>query len=126
MGMEQSLDTPLALAVRLAGSQSAFGRIIGRRQSTVNHWLKHNRPLPAEHVLTVESDTGVSRTLLRPDLYPDGLDLRRAPRRVACDPGAASNAYHFSDTTAGRTAAEAPAALADRSPILSPSAELRA
>ncbi|WP_277600093.1 MULTISPECIES: YdaS family helix-turn-helix protein [Sphingomonas] len=124
--MELSLDTPLARAVRVAGSQSSFGRMIGRRQSTVNHWLKYNRPLPAEHVLRVEELTGVSRTLLRPDIYPEGLDVPRPLLRVACDPSLASNAYHFSDNPAGRTAAEAPAALADRSPISSLSAQVRA
>jgi len=126
MGIEQSLNPPLALAVRLAGSQSAFGRSIGRRQSTVSHWLKHNRPLPAEYVLHVETTFGVPRSVLRPDIYPPVIDLRRASVCVACDPAPASNAYHFSDNPAGRTAAEAPATMVDRSPIPSPSAEVRA
>lgn len=70
MGIEHIQTTPLALAVRRAGSQSAFARIIGRSQPTVYEWLRGNRPLPAEHVLTVERETGVSKHLLRPDLYP--------------------------------------------------------
>jgi DNA-binding transcriptional regulator YdaS (Cro superfamily) len=70
MGVERHINTPLAAAVRVAGTQSAFARLIGRRQSTVHGWLRDSKHLPAEHVLTVERATGVSRHLLRPDLYP--------------------------------------------------------
>lgn len=70
MGIESSIDTPLAQAVRIAGSQSAFGRMIGRSQASVHDWLRKKMPLPAEHVLKVEAETGVSRHDLRPDLYP--------------------------------------------------------
>ncbi|MCD2325319.1 helix-turn-helix domain-containing protein [Sphingomonas sp. IC-56] len=63
-------ETPLARAVRAMGSQSSFGRLIGRRQSTVFGWLKDAKLLPAEHVLLVERATGVSRHDLRPDIYP--------------------------------------------------------
>lgn len=70
MGIETQQDTPLAKAVRQAGSQSAFGRIVGKRQSTVFDWLSNSTPLPAELVLLVERETGVSRHDLRPDIYP--------------------------------------------------------
>jgi DNA-binding transcriptional regulator YdaS (Cro superfamily) len=123
------LRTPnqaLRRAIEIAGSQSALARICAVSQAAVWKWLAKGKHLPAEHVLRVEKATGVSRTLLRPDLYPDGLDVRRPTHRVACNPAAASNAYHFSDTPAGRTAAEAPAALADRSPIPSSLSEVRA
>ena len=70
MALEHDTMSPLAEAVQQAGSQSAFARIIGRRQSTVRFWLLHDRPLPAELVLTVERATGVSRHALRPDIYP--------------------------------------------------------
>jgi len=70
MSIEHNLETPLAEAVRAAGSQSAFGRLIGRRQSTVRDWLVLNKLLPAQHVLTVEASTGVSRHALRPDVFP--------------------------------------------------------
>lgn len=75
MGIERESDSALAQAVRAAGSQSAFGRLIGKRQSTIFEWLKEGRPLPAEHVLTIERETGISRHRLRPDLYPPE-DLR--------------------------------------------------
>jgi len=70
MGIEASIESPLATAVRKVGSQSAFARLIGRGQATVHDWLKDGKPLPAEYVLTVERETGVSKHDLRPDLYP--------------------------------------------------------
>lgn len=70
MALEHDNESPLASAVRVAGSQSAFGRMIGKRQSVVFGWLRANRPLPAEYVLKVEEVTGISRHDLRPDLYP--------------------------------------------------------
>ncbi|WP_083925770.1 YdaS family helix-turn-helix protein [Sphingomonas sp. Mn802worker] len=70
MAVEHVLDSPLAQAVRQAGGQSAFARIIGRKQSTVFSWLVRNHPLPAELVLEVEKRTGVSRHDLRPGVFP--------------------------------------------------------
>jgi len=80
----------LQRAVSIVGSQSAFGRLLGRNQSSVHDWLKGMKPLPAEHVLKVEAETGISRHALRPDLYPrdpaaeaaTALDIA-APRREA-------------------------------------------
>lgn len=70
MALEHDSVSVIALAVRKAGSQSAFGRLIGKRQSTVAEWLKAGR-IPAEQVLDVEQATGISRHELRPDIYPD-------------------------------------------------------
>jgi DNA-binding transcriptional regulator YdaS (Cro superfamily) len=74
MAIEHDLDSPFAEAVRRAGSQSAFGRLINKTQSTVRGWLVEGKDLPAEHVLVVEAATGVSRHDLRPDIYPRELD----------------------------------------------------
>ena len=84
MALEHESDSALARAVRLAGSQSAFGRLIGKRQSTVHEWLKANA-LPPEHVLTVERETGISRHDLRPDVYgpAPGADATRNAQLVA-------------------------------------------
>lgn len=71
MGIEASLDTPLAKAVRIAGSQSAFARLVGKSQASVYDALKNNRPLWDIAVLMVEAETGIPRHALRPDLYPD-------------------------------------------------------
>ncbi|TPG14383.1 transcriptional regulator [Sphingomonas oligophenolica] len=60
----------LKAAVGRAGSQSAFARLCGVSQTAVWKWLQSGKRLPAEHVLTVEAKTGVSRHDLRPDIYP--------------------------------------------------------
>lgn len=36
----------------------------------ISKWRKRGR-IPAERVLAVERATGISRNILRPDLYPD-------------------------------------------------------
>lgn len=87
MSLETHQDTPLAKAVRVAGSQSAFGRWIKRRQSTVFGWLKDGKPLPAEHVLVVERLSGISRHELRPDIYPQNDTLSTNGTTVAAVPG---------------------------------------
>lgn len=60
----------LEAAAELAGSQSALARICGVSQTATWKWLNARKSLPAEHVLKVEAATGVSRHLLRPDIYP--------------------------------------------------------
>lgn len=73
MDIEPTPYESLHLAVDRAGSQSEFARICGVSQPTVWKWLNAIKRLPAEHVLTVEAATGVSRHNLRPDIYPRGL-----------------------------------------------------
>lgn len=63
----------LCEAVERAGSQSAIARALGVAQPTVWKWLHKSKQLPAEYVLTAERLYGVSRHLLRPDIYP--IDL---------------------------------------------------
>lgn len=83
----------LKASVSSAGSQSALARICGVTQAAVWKWLDGGKHLPAEHVLTVERETGVSRHLLRPDLYPcdpsvtpvSTADLPARLTPVACD-----------------------------------------
>jgi len=89
----------LQLAVDLVGGQSAMGRTCKKAQPTVWKWLQTSKRLPPEHVLSVEAETGVSRHLLRPDIYPLSLPsecidpgeecggiLPAQPATVACDP----------------------------------------
>jgi TorA maturation chaperone TorD len=71
-------------AIRAAGGIGALARALGISQPAVSTWRK----VPAERVLAVEALTGVSRAVLRPDLYPmtsemneteiDEVDLLRA------------------------------------------------
>lgn len=70
MGIEATLDTPLAESVRKVGSQSAFARLVGKSQTSVYGLLRDSKALWPESVLTVEAATGVSRHKLRPDIYP--------------------------------------------------------
>src|SRR6195256_980750 len=58
-------DDGLDEAIRVAGGVGALARKIGISQPSVSNWAR----IPAERVLLVEAATGVSRTILRPDLY---------------------------------------------------------
>lgn len=68
MALEHQTDSALARAVRKVGSQTAFGRLIGKRQSVVFGWLKADKLLPLEHVPTVSQATGIPKAELRPDV----------------------------------------------------------
>src|SRR3954451_13490197 len=61
-------DDGLDEAIRVAGGVGALARKIGISQPSVSNWAR----IPAERVLSVEAATGVSRTILRPDLYGNG------------------------------------------------------
>ena len=87
MAIHHESDSAFARAVRAVGSQLAFGRLIGRRQSVISDWLRDGRPLPAEYVFAVEAATGISRHDLRPDIYP--RDLSPAPGAPSSPEGSA-------------------------------------
>ena len=65
--MEQNAITQ---AVKAAGGQSALARILGCRPQAVNKWCATGKA-PAERVIAVENATGINRSALRPDLYPE-------------------------------------------------------
>jgi TorA maturation chaperone TorD len=74
-------DLGLEEAIRAAGSVSELARRIGISQPSVSTWDR----IPAERVLSVENVTGVSRVVLRPDLFSavasggvDETDVARA------------------------------------------------
>ena len=70
-GMEQKIEQARALyrAIKTAGSMRKLGLLIDCNTGQINMW-KHRNNVPAEYVLPIERATGVSRSLLRPDLYP--------------------------------------------------------
>lgn len=70
--MTEALTPPQALAkaIEFAGSQSSLARICGVTQAAVWKWLRDEKALPPQHVLSVECATGISRHTLRPDIYP--------------------------------------------------------
>src|SRR5262247_3242054 len=60
-------DVGLDEAIRVAGGVGALARKIGISQPSVSNWSR----IPADRVLSVEQATGVSRAMLRPDLYAE-------------------------------------------------------
>src|SRR5437588_7628430 len=58
-------DPGLSEAIHAAGGVSELARRIGISQPSVSNWDK----IPAERVLAIEAATGISRKMLRPDLY---------------------------------------------------------
>ena len=73
-------DEGLSDAIRAAGGVTELARRVGVSQPSVSNWSR----VPAERVLAVEAATGVSRAVLRPDLYGerageiDAVDAARA------------------------------------------------
>jgi DNA-binding transcriptional regulator YdaS (Cro superfamily) len=60
----------LKRACELAGGQKPLADRIGTTQSQVWYWLERSkRGVPAEFVLLIEREVGVSRSELRPDLW---------------------------------------------------------
>lgn len=56
-------------------TQAELARLIGRKPQQVNRWLRKGQPLPSKFCLIVERATGVSRYVLRPDVFgaePEG------------------------------------------------------
>jgi TorA maturation chaperone TorD len=73
-------DAGLEEAIRVAGGVGALAQKIGISQPSVSNWSR----VPAERVVSVEAATGVTRAVLRPDLYGatasalDEVDAARA------------------------------------------------
>ncbi|HET8726462.1 MAG TPA: molecular chaperone TorD family protein [Alphaproteobacteria bacterium] len=64
-------DSGLDEAIRAMGGIGAIARALDIELPSVSAW----RHLPAEHVLAVEIRTGIDRSVLRPDLYPETSGL---------------------------------------------------
>ena len=58
-------DQGLDEAIRAAGGVSALAKKIGIAQPSVSAWTR----VPADRVTAIEAATGISREVLRPDLY---------------------------------------------------------
>ena len=61
-------DHGLSEALQVAGGVTELARKLGISQPSVSNWDR----VPVERVLAVESATGVSRAVLRPDVYGNG------------------------------------------------------
>ncbi|WP_443026933.1 YdaS family helix-turn-helix protein [Sphingomonas sp. LB2R24] len=68
----QQTDPHLALlaAISLAGSQGRLAEICGCTPPNIWQLVRRGSALPGRFVLAVEKGTGLSRHVLRPDLYP--------------------------------------------------------
>jgi len=81
LAQDRMRDQGLQEAIRAVGGVSELARRIGISQPSVSNWER----IPADRVTSVESATGISRTILRPDLFTiaaggdiDELDAARA------------------------------------------------
>lgn len=85
MCMMDAMDTPreaLQTAINRAGGTIPLARNLGITRQAVEQW----QVAPAERVLSIERITGVSRYVLRPDIYGDPPDYPRS--RAAFQPAA--------------------------------------
>ena len=62
-------DAGLERAINAAGGVAQLARKIGIAQPSVSNW----NTVPAQRVIAVEAATGVSRKVLRPDLYSERI-----------------------------------------------------
>lgn len=70
----------LKTAIRRAGGATRLGAALGITRQAVEQWVV----VPAERVLAVERETGVSRYALRPDIYgPPPTPKQRAAYQPA-------------------------------------------
>lgn len=54
-------------------TEQAMADEFGVSQPTIWRWMNQSKQLPEEHVLHAESEFGIPRHWLRPDIYPMGL-----------------------------------------------------
>jgi DNA-binding transcriptional regulator YdaS (Cro superfamily) len=100
MGKRQTLkyDAGVQRALDAAGGPSALAQILGIKSQNISQWGK----CPPHHVLKIEEMTGVSRHVLRPDIYPvdDDQDNKKArisyPPDGGARPAAPQSEGHFS------------------------------
>jgi DNA-binding transcriptional regulator YdaS (Cro superfamily) len=59
----------LKLACKQAGGEAKLAEAIGKTRSHISTW-KFRGMIPAEMAIPIEAASGVSRHVLRPDLYP--------------------------------------------------------
>jgi DNA-binding transcriptional regulator YdaS (Cro superfamily) len=80
-------------ALKLARSQAGLAAIVGKRQPAISKRLAGSCRAEADEVLAIETALGVSRHLLRPDIYPRTVPtgVEAPASRVAFDPSVIPN-----------------------------------
>ncbi|WP_176516404.1 transcriptional regulator [Pseudomonas ceruminis] len=76
----------MSSAVEALGSQTNLAKKLGCTPQNVQRMCATGH-VPAKHVLRIEAESGVSRCLLRPDLYPDPAPTlnERLPVDCVCE-----------------------------------------
>ena len=117
-------DAGLDQAIEAAGGIAQLARRIGIAQPSVSNWYR----VPAARVIAVEAATGVSRNLLRPDLYSE-----QTTKDPAVDPVDGARAQEYALLAALLSSAPSSALLAqlaqlrgDETPLGRAHAELAA
>ena len=64
------IKNPVTILAERVGSQTKLARLLGVTPQVVSLWKLGK--IPAERVVAIEAATGVSRRVLRPDLFADG------------------------------------------------------
>ncbi len=59
----------LVRAIKIVGTQSKLSKCINSSQQNISYWLRSGK-VAADKVILIEQATGVSRSDLRPDIYP--------------------------------------------------------
>lgn len=85
---EKNVSAPaLREAISKAGSQTAFGRLMGHSQALVHKWLNSKNPLGEKHCVKVERLFGVPRSRLRPEdwqeIWPELAGKKHGRRKTA-------------------------------------------
>lgn len=70
------MDDALERAAKAVGDRKALAKLLGISHQAIYQWKR----CPSERVLAVENLTGVSRSDLRPDIYPADASRSRAKR----------------------------------------------
>lgn len=69
--MNDSQRQALEQVEKLAGSQTAAAERLGTSQSQWWYWTRRSKKGPPGHIaLMIENEFGVSRSRIRPDIYP--------------------------------------------------------
>ena len=63
------ITSPLDIVISRVGSQALLAKHLGVAPPSICDWKKTGQ-IPAARVLQVEKISGVSRHVLRPDIYP--------------------------------------------------------
>lgn len=80
-------------ALAIAGTQTAFASAVGLKQQTVSNLIARGDVLPPHAVLAAERNYGISRHVLRPDIYPPVITSGPLPTGAVVETSKASVAF---------------------------------